>query len=74
MIQIRLHPEPLLLKTLVLPHPQESLHPQLVAVKSLIVFASKGFIYALFYAPPPVYVSTGEKETFVLYSLFRRAM
>lgn len=41
MIQIQLHAL-LLLAVLMPPHPQESPHPQLVAVKSLILIASRG--------------------------------
>lgn len=59
-IQIQLpQPPPLLL--LVLAHPQESLQPQFVAVKSLMFFASIGFIYGLLYAVRHVNVSSEMK-------------
>ncbi len=64
MIQIQLQPQPqpLLFVGQTLLHPQESLQPQLVAVKSLIFIASKGFIYGLFYALPHVYVSKDKND------------
>lgn len=52
------HPHPLLVE-----HPQESLHPQFVAVKSLMFLSLHRFIYALFYAGRHVNVS---REKFYL--------
>ncbi len=59
------HPHPLLVG-----HPQESLHPQFVAVKSLMFLSLHRFIYALFYAGLPVNVSRENTETFIYKLLF----
>lgn len=53
-IQMKLHPHPLLLETL--PHP----HP--VAVKSLIMLPPKGFIYDLSYVAGLVCVSIKKQK------------
>ena len=58
------HPHPLLAE-----HPQESLHPQFVAVKSLIFLSLHRFIYALFYAGRHVNVS---REMTVIFEEFIR--